>query len=430
MPTVNAGSNGNGQLISASVLPGTSGIAENMRIDGIRPTTVLTPSNPQEAADILADAAERGLAVAPVGGGASLALGNRPERLDLVLSTARLGGIIHYEPTDLTLVVGAGTRFADLRTVLAEHGQGLPLDVAMPEEATIGGLIATALAGPRRLGSGSLRDLLIGISAAHPSGTVTKAGGLVVKNVTGFDLMRLYHGSLGTLGVVVSANFKVLPLARAEATVVSRVDSLDAALAAAAAVRTSRLLPVALEAAWWDGEWETAVRLEGRPETVRLLVTEAQGLIGGDQATLLDNESASWWQRYVDAQAIGAEPSDVLLRCGTRPSGTAELARAVLRCLDEAGARMLSLAASPGFGSVVARVVVDDGTSAAVRSATLQQRLLAVADHVAILAAPPAWKQNVDVWGRPPETLDLMRTLKEQFDPARVLNPGRFAGHI
>ena len=374
MPGQSAESNGDGMRVPASLLHGMSDAQESRPIDGIRPSKVLTPASPHEAADLLADAAEHGMAVAPVGGGASLALGNPPERLDLAISTARLGGISHYEPTDLTLAVGAGTRFADLRAVLAEHGQGLPLDVPKPEEATIGGLIATALAGPRRLGSGSLRDLLIGIAVAHPSGTVTKAGGLVVKNVTGFDMMRLYHGSLGTLGVVVSANFKVLPLARAEATVRARFASLDEALVGAAAVRASRLSPVALEAGWWDGEWHTAVRLEGRPDTVRLLVTEAQGLLGGDQTSLHDNESATWWQRYVDAQAIGAEPRDVLLRCGTRPSGTAELARAVVRCLDETGARLLSLAASPGLGSVLSRVVFDgDSLSAAARLGALRE---------------------------------------------------------
>ena len=405
--------------------------AAPLSVDGPTSATVESPATRQEAADLLADAAERGLAVAPVGGGTSLALGNRPERLDIALSTARLGGIIHYEPTDLTLAVGAGTRFADLRAVLAEHGQGLPIDVSRPEEATIGGLIATALAGPRRLGSGSLRDLLIGIAAAHPSGTVTKAGGLVVKNVTGFDLMRLYHGSLGTLGVVVSANFKVLPLARAEATVVARFASLDAALAAAATIRASRLSPVALEAAWWEGEWQTAGRLEGRPETVRLLSQETRSSIGGESATLLDAESGAWWQRYVDAQAVGAAPRDVLVRCTTRPSGTADLARTVVRCLDAAGAELSSLAASVGLGSVLCRLAFEESEeAAAARLAALQRVLLTVADHVTILTAPPNWKHNIDVWGRAPETLDLMRALKEQFDPARVLNPGRFAGHI
>ena len=96
---------------------------------------------------------------------------------------------------------------------LAERGQTLPVDVADAEHATIGGMIATAMAGPRRFGSGTLRDLLIGIAVAYPDGTVGKAGGLVVKNVTGFDLMRLHLGALGTLGVIVSANFKVLPIA-------------------------------------------------------------------------------------------------------------------------------------------------------------------------------------------------------------------------
>ncbi len=189
-----------------------------VNVDGIIPPRIVEPERPADVAELLAGAASDGLAVAPIGGATSLALGNLPERLDVGLSTARLRGIIHYEPTDLTLSVAAGSPLADVQAVLAEHGQTLPIEVPRSERATIGGLIATALAGPRRYGAGTLRDLLIGISAAHPSGTVTKAGGLVVKNVTGFDLMRLYLGSLGTLGVIVSANFKVLPLPRHETT--------------------------------------------------------------------------------------------------------------------------------------------------------------------------------------------------------------------
>ena len=137
-----------------------------------------------------------------------------------MLSTEHLAGIIDYEPTDLVLSVGAGARFGDVQAVLAEHGQRLPLDPPGAADATIGGLIATGRWGPLRYSAGTLRDLLIGISVAHPSGTVSKAGGMVVKNVSGYDMPRLYLGSLGTLGVVVSANFKVLPRPRAEATVI------------------------------------------------------------------------------------------------------------------------------------------------------------------------------------------------------------------
>ncbi len=189
---------------------------EEVAIDGQVPGGVVEPVTAEEAAALLAESVRRGFACAPVGGGTKLALGNPPERLDVVLSTRRLGGVIDYVPTDLVLSVGAGARIGDVRAVLAEHGQHLPIDA--PAEATIGGLIATALAGPRRLGYGTLRDLLIGIAVAHPAGTVTRAGGMVVKNVSGFDLPRVYHGSLGTLGVIVSANFKVLPAPRHEST--------------------------------------------------------------------------------------------------------------------------------------------------------------------------------------------------------------------
>jgi glycolate oxidase FAD binding subunit len=405
----------------------TEQLATPPAIDDVVPHTVVTPSTPQEVADLLADAASQQLAVAPVGGGSSLALGNPPDRLDWVLSTANLRGIIGYEPTDLTLSVEAGARFGDVQAILAEHGQTIPLEAPRGDDATIGGLIATALSGPRRLGSGSLRDLLIGISVAHPSGTVTKAGGMVVKNVTGFDLTRLYHGSLGTLGVVVSANFKVLPLPRAEATLVQEFDAPEPALAAAGRIRATRLLPTSLEVACRNGAWFAAVRFEGREHAVQTQVAEGQAHVG-DARLLSGSDSAAWWRAYLDVQAVASSGSDVLVRCAVRPSKTGDLTRSIVALLSEHGISLDSLSASVGLGTVVARCSMPAGSSE--RLAALQSGLLSVANHTTILAAPTGWKRELDVWGRPPETLDVMRSLKEQFDPARVLNPGRFAGRI
>jgi glycolate oxidase FAD binding subunit len=397
-------------------------------IDGLTPAETVTPTSPPEVAEVLAEAAARGLAVAPVGGGTALALGNPPERLDLILSTARLGGVIDYEPTDLVLSVGAGARLGDVQAVLAEHLQTLPIDPPGGDEATIGGLIATALAGPRRLSAGSLRDLLIGIAVAHPSGTVTKAGGMVVKNVTGFDLPRLYHGSLGTLGVVVSANFKVLPLPRAEATLLAPTPTLATALAAAGRIRSSRIEPAALEVAWRDGQWWTAVRLAGREETVRLLTEEISAVVG-DGEMLSGTDSADWWRGYVADQRLSVADDEALLRCSVRPRLTADLAHGLVAIAAEAGAELRLLAASVGLGSVIARLAFA-GQDAAQRLALTRDRLVGLADHVVVLAAPPAWKRGFDVWGPSPDALDVMRVLKEQFDPGRVLNPGRFAGFI
>jgi glycolate oxidase FAD binding subunit len=177
-------------------------------IDGHPLKSVHRPTSPQDVGDILRDADNLKKPLVPVGGGSSLALGNLPDALDAALDMSAINRVLHFEPADLTLSVEAGARFADVQATLAERGQTLPIEIPDADRATIGGLIATALAGPRRLGSGTLRDLLIGISVAYPSGIVAKAGGLVVKNVTGFDMMRLHHGALGTLGVIVTANFK------------------------------------------------------------------------------------------------------------------------------------------------------------------------------------------------------------------------------
>ena len=398
-------------------------------IDGLTPSTFVAPATAQEVAEVLADAAERGLAVAPVGAGTALALGNPPDRLDLVLSTARLREVIDYEPTDLVLSVGAGARLGDVQTVLAEHGQELPIDPPRGDEATIGGLIATGLAGPRRLAAGTLRDLLIGVAVAHPSGTVTKAGGMVVKNVTGFDLPRIYHGSLGTLGIVVSANFKVLPLPRAEATVTAAAPSWEAAVAAAERLRSSRLDPAALDVMRRDGAWSIGVRLMGREATVGGLADEARALLVGETAVATGAESAAWWRGYTADQAAIAEGDDVVVRISVRPRAVGGLIGSLVRLEEEQEVQVGYLGASVGVGSVVLRLRLA-GDNPASRLAALREALLTLADQVVVLAAPSAWKRGFDVWGRPPETIDVMRSLKHQFDPVRVLNPGRFAGRI
>ncbi len=400
-------------------------------IDGIVPRHLIAPADAQAVADTLVTAASEGRAVAPVGGGTALGLGNVPQRLDVALSTVNLAGVFEYEPTDLVISVGAGIRFGDLQAILAEHGQTLPVETPHPSHATVGGLLATALSGPRRLGSGTLRDLLIGISVAHPSGTVTKSGGMVVKNVTGFDLPRIYHGSLGTLGVIVSANFKVLPLPRSEATVIAPYTSAEAALDSASRVYRSALQPVALEVGRIDEEWLVAARLEGREQSVRVAAQEVETLLGGHVERFTDQESARWWETYLAPQGIhmGGDRSDVLIRCAVRPRETARLVAAFSQVAGERGFAISYLACSVWLGTVVVRgSFFEGGTRDALQG--LQERLLAVADHVTILHAPPDWKQGLDIWGRPPETLDVMRALKEQFDPQRVLNPGRFAGGI
>lgn len=374
---------------------------------------------------MLAEHAERGQAVAPVGGGTKLALGNIPTRVDTALSTAKLSRVLHYEPTDMTLSVEAGIRFGELQAILAERGQTLPIETPDDDRATIGGLIATAMAGPRRLGSGTLRDLLIGISCAYASGIVAKAGGLVVKNVTGFDLMRLHLGAMGTLGVIVSANFKVLPLARTEATLLTELLPLNDAIAAAEAARGGRLRPVAVEVFKHADAWQTAVRIEGRAETVGHGIGSLQS-IGNWAESLRDDESKSWWRAYVGRQNLSENGSELVVRCGVEPKRSGNVLREIDGLLASHDISPEFIATSPRLGSIIAGA----GSSAVTSFASVHAALLGIAESVTVLKAPVSLKQSVDVWGKVPETIDVMRAMKAEFDPANVLNPGRFIDRI
>ncbi len=404
-------------------------VTDTLTIDGYSASDVQTPGDAFECALMLAEASSLGRAVTPVGGGTALDLGNLPERVDLMISTAGLSGIIDYEPTDLVLSVGAGARFGDVQAVLAEHGQRLPLDPPGGPDATIGGLIATARSGPLRYSAGTLRDLLIGISVAHPSGTVTKAGGMVVKNVSGYDMPRLYLGSLGTLGIITSANFKVLPRPRAEATILTRHETADAAFAFASRLHVAREPMAALEVVQREGDWSVAVRIEGRDQTVEMVRQRISAEAPSDFSSLDSEASATWWADFVSLYRPQDPKTSVLVRCGVRPKDTATLALGIIAAMANAGVTVPYLAASPGTGGVLAELSFGANGSAQTM-AEAQSLLLELADAATIVAAPPPWKRGIDIWGRLPDGFDVMESLRQQFDPSRTINPGRFAGFL
>jgi glycolate oxidase FAD binding subunit len=395
-------------------------------VDGVAVPRREHPHSVDAVSEILAESGERGDVVTPLGGGTLLSLGNVPEPPSLAISTTAINRVLAYEPADLTLSVEAGTTLAEINQTLGERGQWLPIEAPFPERSTIGGLIATAFTGPRRLGSETIRDLIVGISIVHANGTVSKAGGTVVKNVTGFDMMRLYHGSLGTLGVVTSANFKVLPRPRTERTLLAVFTELEVAISAARAVLQSRARPVALEVISRSGgeDWTLAARFEGRAGTVSVMETEARGLLAGARAESIDDaDSVAWWQWELNRWN---EPSTaVRARLTSRPRQIDAIAKNVLSHFEIFPPRAVAI--GPGLGRADFEFDLDftDGTRDELLRALYQG-----ADNVAFLSGPPAFKRGIDVWGKAPETIDVMRALKEQFDPERILNRGRFAGFI
>jgi len=406
-------------------------------VQGCIPTLALLPESEDQAAQALAACDSAGLAVAPWGGGTLQALGHPPERLDVVLSMERLDQIVTYEPADLTISVQAGCTLQKLQAALGVHGQMLPFDAAYPHRATIGGVVAANLAGPRRFGPGSYRDLLIGIVVAAPDGTVTKGGGLVVKNVSGYDLMKLHLGALGTLGLILRLNFKVLtqPVGEATAYVAGPQSGL---LALSAELAGSQLAVDSLELvgpgvpATEDEGWRLAVRLTGSINGLARKRREVEQM-ARDRTLELDwsegDAMRAWWQACSNFLAPGAAvPDEALLRVATLPTQLGELIEHVERQCGGAGTAVL-LAAHAGTGTLFFRLTPGAGGLARTLPA-LQESLAARWGQVTILASPPDVQRALDVWGTAPISLPLMRTIKEQFDPKRTLNPGRYVGRI
>jgi glycolate oxidase FAD binding subunit len=362
-------------------------------VQGVEPKFVAAPANVAEAGELMRAAAEHDLAVVPRGAGTKLDWGAPPERLDLVVDTRRLGRMIEHAAGDLVVKAEAGLPLDDLQEVLAGSGQQLALDGLVPG-ATVGGALATATAGPRRLLYGAARDLLIGITVIRADGVVAHAGGKVVKNVAGYDLGKLFTGSRGTLGLIVEAAFRLHPLPQAQAYVTAETDrprELTRALL------NSPLVPAAIEV---DGteldKTELTVLLEGVPEAVASRAEAARAITGGT----ISDEPPPWWGRLPDGEILAevrAEPAKLtdVLAAGAHVRGSA--GRGVWHAALPADGAEEILGRLRRHGSAVVLSAPDDTT--------------------------------LDRWG-PVPGLPLMRRVKDQFDPDHRLSPGRFAGGI
>jgi glycolate oxidase FAD binding subunit len=385
---------------------------------------VESPETASGVGEALAEFAGSDVPVVPLGGGGALALGNPTSDSAIALRLDRLNRILDYQPTDMTLSVEAGARLADVQRVLGERGQMLPIEAPDPERATIGGLLASALAGPRRYGAGSLRDVIIGISVAYPDGTLGKAGGLVVKNVSGFDMMRLHYGALGSLGVITSANFKVLPVPKVEFTAQVQCADLAQTEPILEQFRRPDLRPVALVISRIPDGWQVTARFEGRESGLRAVRSELSPILDGAQQPE-GQASASFWSEFMGGRAF-SDPGEVRIRITAQPSKIAAAASSFLAKGAALGVVANRVEIEPGLGQITAGWRHQPEASAALITALRGDSRF----RAAILTAPDDVKAGFDVWGEEPEAIELMRRLKHEFDPGRILNPGRFVGRL
>ncbi len=425
--------------------------AAGWTVDGAAPWLAVRPGSQDEVAAILLACAQAGAAVVPWGGGSAMALGNPPARLDVVLRLDRLSRIVEFDAANLNVTAEAGVRLGDLQRALGEGREVLPLDPARVGQRTVGGLIATNASGPRRLLYGTARDWVLGMRVALASGERIRCGGKVIKNVSGYDMNKLFIGSLGTLGVITEATFKLLPAAARQATVGGVFPELSPAAAVVTRSLESFLLPEALEilnpaaleaaatplALQGAAGYGLAIALAGSRETVDRQVREfAQYLTEAKTARIvvLNGERCSAaWEAIRDApdRAAAATANALLVKIAVPIR-----AAAMLFGLAESLGRRLQwpLTASAHAGSGVIRAAYAAGGTApeAVRDAleTLRREAEAAEGSLVVEAAPTSLKRHLEAWGKPGDAFAVMRRLKTEFDPRGILSPGRYLGGI
>ncbi|OAI42725.1 hypothetical protein AYO41_03785 [Verrucomicrobia bacterium SCGC AG-212-E04] len=407
------------------VTPGAGGLSAQ----GVAPHFVVSPGSVEELSEAMKIAAAARAAVIPWGGGTRQALGTPPVALDrpvVAMRTARLNQVLDYTPDDMTISVGAGMTLEEIDRAVRPNGQMLPMDVALPGRSTIGGALACAADGPRRLGYGTFRDLFLGTKVVEAAGRISKAGGMTVKNVSGFDLMKLYIGSMGSLAIFTSANFKLLPVPRAAATIACEFDTLESVFALVDTLHTSKLLPAACELVSAEGGegFGLCVATDGLAQAVarhkRDVPVLAQKAGARASHVLEGEEHDALWRRINDlSQTATLAPDEMVLRVTSLAS---QLGPSLLALHEVAKKHALRLQISARALNGVAYV----RTHGAAWRAFHQAALAAVPDASIVTLGLGAPEPSVNVWGRPPNGLEVMRRIKAEFDPANILNPGRF----
>ncbi len=426
-------------------------------VDGLTPQAVVRPVDRVQVAEVLRWASAERVSVLPRGGGTRMGLGNVPRQADLVLDLGGLDRLVDYQPADMTATVEAGVTLDSLQQQLAPGGEFVPLESALPSRSTVGGVLSVGMGGPLAHAYGLPREWLIGISVLSPLGVATKAGGKVVKNVTGYDLNKLYTGSLGTLGVIVEASFKLLPINPETGALMASFPSLSTAISAGRKLLHSPAAPMGYQSVTsgvssrlQDSVYPASQDLGlGDPETALSCAffagrAKATGRRLDEAAALLLAEGANAVQRVEGPASndllgwVTDTPSEM------SPSSTLVMklsvqSRSVAPVSAECGEATLSgegpeQIADPGFGTIRLLWSQVSGVSSeepflkvihGVRQIAHRYGGSAVVEH-----CPLPVKAQIDVWGDLPDSMAIMRRIKDKFDPDGILNPGRFLGSI
>lgn len=423
------------ETISSAIAPGESLAA------------IVSPATPEELADVVATTYHHSWRVIPCGNGSKLHWGgsvgqniqNAESKIQnpsplILLSTQRINRLIEHAIGDLTVTVEAGMKFADLQAMLAKAGQFLAIDPAYPEKATIGGIVATADTGSLRHRYQSVRDMLLGISFVRADGELAKAGGRVVKNVAGYDLMKLLTGSYGTLGILTQVTFRVYPLPETSQTVVldgsedgiaqTMATLLSSAMTPASADLVSASMMRDLDLGTETG---LAVRFQSIKPSVKEQINRVQAVgeaLGLSSRIAAEAEDQLLWERLRERMTIASQNDGITCKMGIRPAAAIGLFHQLDQLFQSSGFCQIHV------GSGLGRLLLN---SSSIQPETLMKIRTFCVDNggfLTVLQAPTAFKQAIDIWGYAGNALDVMQKIKYQFDPKHLLNPGRFVNGI
>jgi glycolate oxidase FAD binding subunit len=398
------------------------------------PSYIVYPRSQAELAEVIACAERNNWHVLPCGSGSKLSWGGLAKGIDLVVSTQRLNQLVQHAVGDLTVTVEAGTKFADLQATLAQVGQFIALDPTAPELATMGGIVATAETNSLRQRYGGVRDQLLGFTFIRADGQIAKAGGRVVKNVAGYDLMKLFTGSYGTLGIIAQVTLRVYPLPEASGTVVLTGET-EAIAKATTILRSSALTPTKadllstqLVSRLGVGKGLGLVTcFQSLSESVKEQSTrflEVGQQLGLESTIYSAEDEADLWHKLPEQMRDSGTNQAVTCKIGVLPS----TAIATLTQLDQLAPQQAMGMIHAGSGLGLLRFDSPD-----LRTHTVLQmrtHCQSQGGFLTIQAAPVTFKQQLEVWGYSGNAIDLMRRIKQQFDPKNILSPHRFVGGI
>jgi glycolate oxidase FAD binding subunit len=407
------------------------------RIDSFGPLPTVQPQSVPELQELVRRARAEGQAIYPLGGRTMLDYGLPPTRPGIGVDLRSLNQVIDYPARDMTVTVQAGITLAQLQDLLRQENQRLPVDVPCADHATLGGALATNVSGPRRYGYGTFRDYVIGITVVNDDGHEVKAGGRVVKNVAGYDLCKLYVGSLGTLGIITQVTLKLRPLPEERALIVVRCEAnrLGPLLEE---LQRSQTRPVCIDllnaaAARYIGQqggldmpeapWVVVVGFEDNREAVcwqvQQLIKELAPEHGRGLDARINTASERLWAALVEAKAW--PDAGLTFQANVLPSVAAGF------CAEAAAwPEALLLQAHAGNGIVTGHAGRAQTLDNARAMLTRLQECTGVGGDLVVRRCPPAWKGALPIWGRPRNDAGLMRTIKQKLDPGDLFNPGRF----